>query len=101
MAQNSVNEKPYSVRYDQHYHVALMNWRKERLGLSLQEVARRTGEPFQTVRQVFRGKATNRKVYPIAVFLSLDWAQVHNLELEESDFHLAVTNGNGTTHSAG
>lgn len=97
MAQNSADEKLYSGL--QHYHYELLDWQRKQRGWSIQEVARRTGEHFQTVRQVFKGNATNRKVFPVANLLNLDWAQVHNLSLEEEDFHLAVLNGNGAAHS--
>lgn len=66
------------------------------MGISIQETARRTGERFSTVRKVFMGNATGKKAYPVAKVLGLDWAQVHNFDLKESEFHLAVTNGNGS-----
>lgn len=52
-----------------------------------------TGEKFETVRKVFMGKATSKKAYPVSQALGLDWSMVHNLELKESEFHLAVRNG--------
>lgn len=93
MARYSASDERFAAFY---YRNDLLTWRREQMGISIQEVGRRTGERFQTVRQVFRGKATNKKVYPVAKFLGLDWVQVHNLKLKQSEFHLAVLNGNGS-----
>jgi hypothetical protein len=84
----------------QFYRNDLMEWRRRLLGLSAAAIARETGIYETTVRAVFKGKATSKQVYPVSKVLGLDWAQIHNLELKESDFHLAVTNGNGS-HLAG
>lgn len=70
-----------------------MDWRREELGISIQEVARRTGQPFETVRKVLGGKATNKTAFKVSQILGLDWSLVHKLDLKESEFHLAVLNG--------
>lgn len=92
MARYSAADKRFAAFY---YRDDLLTWRLGQMGISIQEVARRTGERFETVRQVFRGNATNKKVYPVAKCLGLDWEKVHNLKLKKHEFHLAVLNGNG------
>lgn len=82
------------------YRQDLLVWRRKQLGISIQETARQSGELFESVRRAFLGKATNKKVYPVAKFLCVDWSLLHKLDLKESEFHLAVTNGNGS-HLAG
>ena len=46
----------------------------------------------RTVGVVFAGKANNRKVFPVANVLGLDWTVLHNLDLNQVP--LAVV-GNG------
>lgn len=43
-----------------------------------------------TIRKVFQGNATNKKVYAVVHLLGLDWASVHDLTLPETSYHLAV-----------
>jgi hypothetical protein len=45
------------------------------------------------VQKIFKGKANNTTVYPIAKVLGVDWSMLHKLDLPESEFHLAVRNG--------
>lgn len=96
MARYSTSDERFAAFYYRH---DLLTWRREQLNISIQETARRAGEPFQSVRQVFLGNATNKKVYPVARLLGLDWMQIHNLKLKKSEFHLAVLNGNGSKES--
>lgn len=97
MEQNSAVRQ----RYPALYRHDLLNWRRKELGWSIQETARRCGENFETTRMVFHGRAMNRKAFSVCLVLGLEWDKIHNLNLEEIDFHLAVTNGSGTSHSAG
>lgn len=39
---------------------------------------------------VFHGRATSKSVYPVALFLGLDWAKVHELTLSESEYPHAI-----------
>lgn len=68
-----------------------MTKRREELGLSLNEVSRQTGVPLESTCRVFLGQASNKLVWPIAQFLKMDWAMLHDFKLE--DFRLAVVNG--------
>lgn len=65
--------------------------------LSYESIAKELGMRTGTVSAVFKGIATPRKVYPIAQFLGVNWATLHDLE---SDFHLAVLNRTGGSLSA-
>lgn len=85
-----------------YYRHDIMEWRRRLLGISVAEVARRVNIRVETVYQVFLGKATNKKAYPVCLALGLDWAQIHNLSLTERNFHLAIMgDDNGTSHSLG
>lgn len=96
----------YSV-FDAHnsaqfYRHDVMEWRRRLLGISIAELARRTHIREETVRQALLGNATNKKAYLVCAALGLDWAQVHNLELQKSDFHLAILNSeSGESRLAG
>jgi hypothetical protein len=70
-----------------------MDKRRIELGLSLNEISRQTKIPLESTCRVFVGRATSKKVWPIANFLKMDWPQLHNLELSETDFCLAVRGG--------
>jgi hypothetical protein len=58
-------------------------------------MARRLEVRERTIQDVFNGKASAKSAYPVARALGLDWAQVHNFELQEVDFYSAVMNGTG------
>lgn len=77
-------------QYPNGYNQKLLEWRRDQLDISMQEVARRTGQPFNTVRKVFMGISTNKTVYRVVKVLGLDWSMVHRLDLIRDDFHLAV-----------
>lgn len=83
-----------------YYRHDLMEWRRRLLAIPMTEIARQTGMRVATVSFVFKGKASDKKAYLVAKVLGLDWAQVHNLELKESEFHLAIQNGK-ESHSPG
>lgn len=93
MARNHAVPPQHSAHYYRH---DLLTWRRKQLGLSMREIARRVGIHNDTSREVFRGMASGRLAYPVVKLLGLDWAQVHNLKLKKSEFHLAVVNGNGS-----
>lgn len=67
-----------------------MVWQLNHMGMSMLEVSHLAKINYSTVRKVFDGRANNSKVWPVANVLGLDWAQLHNLNLKESEFHLAV-----------
>lgn len=83
-------------RYPAFYNHRVLDGRRLALNLTKHDVARLAGEPKENVRNVFRGTAKNHSVYPVCVALGMDWERIHDLTLEESDFHLAVINGNGS-----
>lgn len=89
----------YSRRFPAFYNHRLLDWRRKELGWSLSETARRARRPEENVKNVFRGKAKSQTVYPVCRVLGIDWPQAHNLELQKSEFHLAVLNGNGSNGS--
>lgn len=88
-------------RYPNGYNHELLDWQRNELQISIQEVARRTGQPFETVRKVFKGIATNKTVYRVVKVLGLDWSMVHRLDLPKVEFHLAVLNGSASGEKRG
>lgn len=80
-------------QFPSYYRHDLLTWQRHNLELSMLQVANRTGLPYGTIRKVFAGRASNSKAWAVAKNLKLDWAMVHDLKLNEIDFHLAVTNG--------
>lgn len=62
----------------------------EQQGLSLLQISGLAGVAYGTTRKVFAGKANNRKVWPVAKVLNVDWAVLHDLKLDEDRIHLAV-----------
>lgn len=97
MARNSASAKRFAAHY---YRYDLLDWRRRVLDLSVRQLAKRLKMREGTAHEVFAGKASGKMVYPIAKFLRVDWMQVHNLELQESEFHLAVVSRNGNGSSA-
>lgn len=94
--------KRYSAlkrRFPAFYRQDLLDWRREQLGWTIQETARQCGENFETVRRVLHGKTTNKKAFQVCATLGIDWCMVHKLDLPESEFHLAVLNGNESNGS--
>lgn len=89
------NSNATEKRFPSLYRQDLLDWQRQRRGWSQRETARRAKINQQTIRKVFKGEATNTKVYRVAKALGLDWCQVHNLALPKSEFHLAVRNGTG------
>lgn len=57
------------------------------------EVSKRAKIHYRTAGKVFAGRANNRKAWPVAKVLGLDWAMLHDLSLKPDQFHLAVRNG--------
>jgi len=88
--------RPINKSVSAHYYRHdLLDWRRRVLDLSIAKVALQLNLRERTAQDVFAGKASAKQAYPIARLLGLDWAQVHNFELQESDFYSAVTNGTG------
>ena len=53
--------------------------KREALGWSERETARRANVNYGTIQKVFAGKATQKKVFPVAVVLDADWRALHDL----------------------
>lgn len=70
-----------------------MDRRRRELKLSKRRIARDLSARYATVRDVFRGIASSKKVYPVAQRLGMSWAKVHDLTLLESDYFLALQPG--------
>lgn len=70
-----------------------MVWQLNEMRLSMLQVSTLAKINYSTTRKVFDGRANNNKVWRVAKVLKLDWAQLHNLDLQESDFHLATKDG--------
>lgn len=79
-----------AVRYPAYYNHELLVWRKQRLKLTVRQVAKMVGGYSTTVEKVFQGKATSKMVFPVVQALGLDWALVHDLTLPEIQYHQAV-----------
>lgn len=86
----------YVKRFPALYNHLVMDEVRLNKGWSISEVARRSKQPFENVRNAFLGKAKNQTVYPVCEVLGIDWLQIHNLDLKRSEFHLAAANGNGS-----
>lgn len=80
-------------RFPALYRHDLLEWQRERLGLSRSEVGRKSGIKTSRINDVFAGTVTSKQLWRVANALGLDWAALHNLKLKESEFHLAVING--------
>jgi|GEM_PF-5582063 len=91
----------YRRRYPAFYNHELMKWQLEQLGISIQELARRTRQPYETVRKVLNGKSTNKTAAKAADELGLDWCMLHKLDLDQSNFHLAVQGHGGASSAVG
>lgn len=89
------NTNQLRKRFPSLYRQDLLDWQRQNRGWSQRETARRSNTNLGTIRKVFKGNASNTKVYPVVKVLGLDWSQVHNLELSRDDFYLAVRNGAG------
>jgi len=81
------------TKFPSYYRHDLLAWRLNTLGWSQREAARQAEISKETVKEVFKGRATPTKVYAIAEVLNVDWEKLHNLKLKPSEFHLALTNG--------
>lgn len=91
--------KVHGERFPAHYNHHLMNWRRNALGYSMRAIARLLGYHHAVMQDVFHGRATNKTVYPVALFLALDWAKVHDLTLSTpDDFESAVLVGASGAH---
>lgn len=78
-------------RFPAFYNHEMLTWRRLQLGLSVRQVSKAISGRETTVQQVFKGTVVNaRQVFPVARYLGLDWAMVHDLALSESHYHLAV-----------
>jgi hypothetical protein len=82
-------------RFPNLYRHDLLDWALYEQRLTRADVARLAKIHYRTTGKVFEGTANNRKVWPIAKVLGIDWAMLHNFDLKEVDFHLAVRNGKG------
>jgi len=80
-------------RFPAYYRHDLLNKRREQLGLSVREVWQQSGVKENSTRRVFLGEASNKHVFPIALFLSMDWKMIHDFDLPEDQFRRAVLNG--------
>lgn len=76
----------HDERFPAHYNHYLLHWRRIQLGYSIRAIARLLGYHSSVMDDVFHGRATSKTVYPVALFLGLDWAKVHDLTLVESDY---------------
>lgn len=89
----SQNPNRLKAKYPTFYRQDLLEWQRSNLGWSQRKTALRAKINQETIKKVFKGIATQSRVYPVAVALGLDWAMLHNLKLKPSEFHLALTNG--------
>lgn len=83
-------------RFPGFYRHDFMRHRLEELGWSEREAARRAGVHFTTIQQVFAGKATSGKVFPVSAVMGMDWMALH--DLAASEYHRAVLNGDSGSY---
>lgn len=76
-----------------HYNHLLLDWRRRELKLSKRAISRLLRFHHSVVTDIFRGLSTNKTVFPVALYMGLDWAKVHDLNLAEEDYPSAVLNG--------
>jgi hypothetical protein len=91
MKQNS----DIAIKFPNLYRHDLLKWAAWEQRLSQREVSQRAKINPRTAGVVFAGRANNRKVWPVANVLGIDWAALHNFKLKESEFHLAVNGKKG------
>jgi len=96
MQQNTVAARK---KFPSFYRQDWLTRRREELGLSEREVARLAGIHYSTAQQVFAGKATGTKVYPVCMALGMDWIMLHDLKPPASEYRRAVVNGGSRSSS--
>jgi len=81
-------------RFPGYYRHDVLDKCRTDMGLSVLGVAKKIGANQDTATRVFRGTASQKKVWPFAKFFKLDWKQLHDLDLPLSEIHRAALNGN-------
>lgn len=89
------------IRFPGLYRDDLIRFRMKDLGWSQLETCKKAKIHPYTLQRILTGQATSKKVWPLAKFLGLDWAQLHNFKLKESEFHLAVVRNGARSKSVG
>jgi len=68
-----------------YYNVALLHRYRERVGLTVHAIGVAIGMNPDTCAKVFKGRASHKQVWRVAVFLKADWAKLHDLSIRTSD----------------
>lgn len=82
-----------TAQFPELYNHRVYKWRLGELNLKSTDIARLIGGRRGTVAKVFKGHGSNKIAYKVADALGLDWAAVHDLDLPEHLFPLAVRYG--------
>lgn len=77
-------------RKNSYYNVALLRDELEKVGLTVHGIAIRLRMNRDTVRLVFKGTGTYKHVWPIADFLGIEWAKLHDLPPKQNGFDRAA-----------
>lgn len=81
-----------------YYNVDLLNYHREKAGLSVRQVSLRARINGDSANRVFKGTASQKQTWPVSQFFNIDWKQLHDLELSTpEEFDRAVLNGNSKT----
>lgn len=90
MRRNFSHHNRFPGYYRQDYLDAL------RGDMSINEVARQAGTNLETTQRVFKGTASQKKAWPVGLYLKADWTLLHELGLsldEILSLHRAALNG--------
>lgn len=92
MRRNSGKRYPKNGYY---YNVGGLNEAREQAELTVRGIAVRLGLNQDTAIRVFNGTASQKQVWPYALYLNIDWSKLHDLNLPPSEFrfHRAGLNG--------
>jgi len=66
-------------QYPGYYNHRLLEEKRVESGLSLREIASKSGVKLDSTRRVFLGEAHQKQVWPIAHLLKVSWSQLHDI----------------------
>ena len=66
-------------RYPGYYNHLKLEKARVASGLSLREIAVKSGVKLDSTRRVFLGEAHQKQVWPIAQLLKVNWSELHDI----------------------
>lgn len=80
----------FQKRFPNYYNHPLLENERTKEGVSFRRLAIELNMDRQTVTRVFRGTATQKQVWPVAMRFGFDWAKLHDLTLLSTESHRAI-----------